>query len=95
MAEQVPASLPVEFVERVVYTMVDAGTIRPQLAAAVEFESHLDEARVARAVRLLADAEPVLSLPLRRRGSTPSVGPCRGPRRAAADGRARVIRLPV
>lgn len=60
MAEQVPASLPVEFVERVVYTMVDLGTIRPQLGVAVEFESHLDHARLARAVRLLADAEPVL-----------------------------------
>ncbi len=60
MPQQVPASLPAEFTERVVYTMVDSGFMRPQLGATVEFESHLDAARVTRAVRLLADAEPVL-----------------------------------
>ncbi len=60
MPQQVPASLPVEFTERVVYTMVDSGFMHPQLGAAIEFEGHLDAARVTRAVRLLADAEPVL-----------------------------------
>jgi NRPS condensation-like uncharacterized protein len=60
MPLQVPASLPVEFTERVVYTMVDSGFMRPQLGAAIEFEGHLDAARMTRAVRLLADSEPVL-----------------------------------
>ena len=60
MPQPVPASLAVEFTERVVFSMAEVGFMRPQLGAAVEFEGHIDQGRFARAVRLLADAEPVL-----------------------------------
>lgn len=60
MPEQVPESLPIEFAERLVYTLADLGFVRPQIGAGIEFEGHLDAARMTRAIRLLTDAEPVL-----------------------------------
>ena len=57
-ATAIPATLPVEFIERSMCFAAEA--YRPQLGACIVFESRLDADRLGRAVRLLFDAEPVL-----------------------------------
>lgn len=56
----IPAKLPVEFTERIIYLMVDSLGMWPQLGAVVSFDGALDEQRLARAAWLLTIAEPVL-----------------------------------
>ena len=54
----IPATFPVEFIERTICLAEEA--YRPQIGGVVAFDGRPDEARLARAVRLLLDAEPVL-----------------------------------
>ncbi len=54
----IPATLPVEFIERTLCLVGDA--YRPQLGGVVLFDGMLDESRLSRAMRLLLRAEPVL-----------------------------------
>ncbi len=56
----IPETLPVEFVERAVFAMGEAGVMRPQLGGVLVFDGRLDKVRLGRAVRLLLEAEPVL-----------------------------------
>jgi NRPS condensation-like uncharacterized protein len=56
----IPSTLPVGFVERMVYLMTYFGMFRPQLGAVVVFDGRLDEARLRRSMVLLLEAEPVL-----------------------------------
>lgn len=42
------------------YMLVASGGISPQMGAAIRFDTHVDEARLARALQLLLDTEPVL-----------------------------------
>lgn len=57
---EIPATLPVEFVDRTVYVGGELGFYRAQLGGVVLFDGRLDEARLGRALRHLLDAEPVL-----------------------------------
>ena len=54
----IPATFPVEFIERTICLAEEA--YRPQIGGVVTFDGKLNDARLARAVRLLLDAEPVL-----------------------------------
>lgn len=60
MKSTIPATLPVEFVERTVYLAGQYDAYRPQLGGVLSFDGRLDEMRLRRAIRLLLDAEPVL-----------------------------------
>jgi NRPS condensation-like uncharacterized protein len=56
----IPATLPVEFIERMVHVSGEFEVYRPQLGAVVSIDGRLEESRLKRALRLLLDAEPVL-----------------------------------
>lgn len=56
----VPATVPVEFTERIIYLMVDLLGMWPQLGAVVSLDGPLHRDRLARALYLLTIAEPVL-----------------------------------
>jgi len=58
--EAVPATLRAEFVDCTVHVMGTAEVYRLHLGGVVQFDGRLDEMRLARAMRLLLDAEPVL-----------------------------------
>jgi NRPS condensation-like uncharacterized protein len=60
VANDTPAKFRAEFVDWIIELMVESGMIGAQLGAAVRCRSHLDETRVRRSLRLLADAQPVL-----------------------------------
>lgn len=55
-----PPTLRAEFMDWIVCLMVESGMMRAHMGAAIRFEGRLDEQRLARALRLLLDAEPVL-----------------------------------
>jgi NRPS condensation-like uncharacterized protein len=59
-ARPIPSALRAEFMDWIVYLMIESGMMRAQLGAAVRFDGRLDQQRLARALRLLMDAEPVL-----------------------------------
>jgi NRPS condensation-like uncharacterized protein len=54
------------------YTMVASGGISAQMGAAVSFDGHIDEVRMARALRLLLDSEPVLGYRFAADASVPA-----------------------
>ena len=56
----IPATLPVEFIDRTVFVGAELGFYGPGLGGVVVFDGRLDEARMGHALRLLLDAEPVL-----------------------------------
>jgi NRPS condensation-like uncharacterized protein len=58
--EAIPATLPSEFVEWAILMMIENGFMRPQLGAVVTLDGKVQAQRLARAVRLVLDAEPVL-----------------------------------
>jgi NRPS condensation-like uncharacterized protein len=59
-SSEIPPTLPVEFIERLLFAGGEGGFYRLNLGGVVAFEGRVDEARLARAMRLLLDAEPVL-----------------------------------
>jgi NRPS condensation-like uncharacterized protein len=56
----IPATMPVEFIERMIHVSGEFDVYRPQLGAVVSLGGRLDESRLKRALRVLLDAEPVL-----------------------------------
>jgi NRPS condensation-like uncharacterized protein len=56
----IPATLPVEFIERMIHVSGEFDVYRPQLGAVVSLGGRVDEQRLKRALRLLLDAEPIL-----------------------------------
>jgi NRPS condensation-like uncharacterized protein len=56
----IPATLPVEFIERMIHVSGEFDVYRPQLGAVMSFDGRLDEQRLNSTLRLLLDAEPVL-----------------------------------
>lgn len=66
-----PPTLRAEFMDWIVCLMVESGMMRAHMGAAVRFEGRLDESRLARALRLLLDAEPVLGCRFVAEGAPP------------------------
>jgi NRPS condensation-like uncharacterized protein len=61
MGATAPLTMPATFVDCFVYfVFVRGGILRPQLGLSVTFADRIDDARMARALRLLVDSEPVL-----------------------------------
>jgi NRPS condensation-like uncharacterized protein len=56
----IPATMPVEFIERMIHVSGEFDVYRPQLGAVMSLDGRLDEHRLKRVLRLLLDAEPVL-----------------------------------
>jgi NRPS condensation-like uncharacterized protein len=56
----IPATMPVEFIERMIHVSGEFDVYRPQLGAVISLDGRLDEQRLERVLRLLLDAEPVL-----------------------------------
>jgi len=60
MGEPVPATMRAEFMDWIVMLMVESRMMGAQMGAAVVIDGRLEEDRLRRALRLLADTEPVL-----------------------------------
>ncbi|HEX9092439.1 MAG TPA: hypothetical protein VF902_00510 [Coriobacteriia bacterium] len=71
MSDVIPQAMRAEFMDWIVYLMIESDMMRAQLGAVVRIDGRIDAARLARAVRLLMDAEPVLGCRFVAEGQPP------------------------